>query len=394
MGTPPHALRVPANARGDARKKTIDTFKDSGYYSSIESSALRGQHAAPVAVTSDADYERSAMKRGRAEEELARIRGSSYDPSPTKSKAFRRPGSYLISSSPLRNFDSAGFPPLTPGTHLKVPYYGPPTVSPNTHLRRHRENVRELVGTPSHAVSTAVTPARGIQTWTPAFTIYKDDHDHHDAVSDAGIYTTPGGISVSEFHALNTWDAEPENAIFENYDTFFARGSPMKATVKRPLLHRAATASGVLADVTGSRLNIPNAVQLGSPFKALPPRRDGQAFETPLHMMTAPIPQTVFNPATPLRNVQHVEPAPNPDQFTAIQEDLWQAYLDNDESEVLSGLDLAAGFRSICADTLYENKENNAFLMAQDMVQHPQGMGLAIGKAGRPSFGRSMTNNY
>ncbi|OBT58349.1 hypothetical protein VE04_01335 [Pseudogymnoascus sp. 24MN13] len=131
--------------RPRAHKRNFASMDDSGYFSSLNSSALRN----PVP-------DRHPVKRGRAEEEIARLRGSSYDsPSKTSRRARHTPCAESIawaapSSSPLRRgltYDSAAMlPPLTPAVKLTAPSRPPPSVSPTTNLRLDRERVRQLVG--------------------------------------------------------------------------------------------------------------------------------------------------------------------------------------------------------------------------------------------------------
>lgn len=392
VGTPPQVLP-------EARKKRVDSFKDSGFYSSIESSATRGQFAAPAALASDADSERSAMKRGRAEEELARIRGSSYDPSPTRTKpAFRKPGSYLLSSSPLRNFDSAGFAPLTPGWRFKQSIRAPPTVSPNTHLRRHRETIRDLVGTPVRGTSGYTTPAR--EFWTPAFAIHHDQ-EQAEIQTTPGLpfENTPGGLSLPEINGLPSWDDAVDGSVFENYSTFFDHESPLKRAYRRPQLQRAATATGVLADVTGHRLN--TSSHLGSPFRLMPPKQGTTTnFQSPLKNMTMPGMGSGFSPPTPLGSTSHAPPySTNSTGLGNNNDDLWNSFLDTDDTDGLEGLDLAAGgFQSIGAGFLGDGKENTRFVLGSNgpptfqVPPMPQQQGKGV--VGRPMLGRRSTSFY
>jgi forkhead transcription factor HCM1 len=80
--TPPPVPRFPSSSRTRSHKRKFASMDDSGYISSLESSAMR-PHAMGRLLTSEAD--RPRIKRGRAEEEIARLRGSSYD-SPPKAR--------------------------------------------------------------------------------------------------------------------------------------------------------------------------------------------------------------------------------------------------------------------------------------------------------------------
>jgi len=144
--TPPPVPRFPSSSRNRSHKRTFASMEDSGYFSSLNSSVLRGPHH-DHQLTSEAD--RPRIKRGRAEEEIARLRGSSYD-SPTKIRSIMAQVNSFAppSSSPIRrgiSYDSstAMLPPLTPVVKLKAPMRPPPSVSPNTNLRMHRDRVRQ-----------------------------------------------------------------------------------------------------------------------------------------------------------------------------------------------------------------------------------------------------------
>lgn len=122
-----------------SRKRKSSQMNDSGYFSSLESSVLRPNR----------EDERHWIKRGRAEEDIARIRHSSHESPVTKTKMTANP-SYLV-SSPLRGYNMQLLPPLTPATTLR-PQRPPMSVSPNTNLRRHRDRIKQLVGSPQRDV--------------------------------------------------------------------------------------------------------------------------------------------------------------------------------------------------------------------------------------------------
>ena len=156
--SPTHLL--PPSGRLQKRKAPMD---DSGYFSSLESSALRN-HKSTV-MTSDLDLHPRKKRRGRAEEEIARIRGSSHDITPSRLRVRRLGSGDLRLSSPLREIDqnlSNEFPTTPASAVAPLP---PPSVSPNTYLRFHRKNVRDLVRSPER------TPNAGILPWSPMFKI-------------------------------------------------------------------------------------------------------------------------------------------------------------------------------------------------------------------------------
>lgn len=239
--TPPPVPRFPSTSRSGGRKNKFAGMNDSGYWSSIESSAVRG--AAHI-LTSEADLARPRIKKGRAEEEIARIRSSSFD-SPTKDKQANKPlDSQYESSSPAK-----GNNPLTPAVVFKRPVKAPLALSPNTSLRNHREGLKALLGSPAKPCS----PVADAHSWSPAFNFG----------DDTAVGLTP---YISPYKTRRTpWkpaqDTPGQSTLFNNAldvfidvpeDDLTARGSPEKRSAKRPALGRAATSSGILADITGS----------------------------------------------------------------------------------------------------------------------------------------------
>lgn len=226
--TPPPVPRFPSSSRSRSHKRKFASMDDSGYFSSLESSAMR-PHGVGRLLTSEAD--RPRIKRGRAEEEIARIRGSSYD-SPTKGRLMS--GFVAPSSSPLRRpqkKDSGQMlPPLTPVVKLKPLMRPPPTVSPNTNLQLHRDRVREMVGSPVRGISVLDESI----PWSPAFNLDPDEARYmlqdfsteFDIFADAslGLLAVPGN------------------------------GSPEKRSAKRPRLDRSKSAN-ILADISNSNFN-------------------------------------------------------------------------------------------------------------------------------------------
>lgn len=218
--TPPPVPRFHMSSTSRSRKRKYAAMDDSGYFSSLDSSAMRPHRL----LTSDGPR----IKRGRAEEEIARLRGSSYD-SPTKSRAMFGPPS----SSPLRMGmkveSSQMLPPLTPIVKLKPPMRPPPSASPNTNLRLHRDKMREMVGSPLRGMTCLET--ENVAPWSPAFQLDENNYmfnDFHDF--DIFVDSTAGLLSV------------PGN------------GSPEKRSAKRPRLNKSNSTS-VLGDVSGNNFN-------------------------------------------------------------------------------------------------------------------------------------------
>jgi forkhead transcription factor HCM1 len=230
-----------------SRKRKFKSMNDSGYFSSLDSSALRPQPFAKSVHDSVAPR----FKRGRAEEEIARLRSSSHDPSPSKGRAvLQQPTTALLSSSPIRQSDqSAMLPPLTPAVTFKKPARPPPSISPNTHLQNHRKKIKEMMATPKM-----------------------------DPIVLEDTFNFSPVFAVSENEPLLFTDAS-FNIFCDSPVSRRVMGSPEKRSVKRPRIERANTTSGVLAEVTGASSNIlmPNPMlkppMLGSPLRQRSPSK-------------------------------------------------------------------------------------------------------------------------
>jgi forkhead transcription factor HCM1 len=262
--TPPPAPRFPSTSRSGGRRQKFAGLNDSGYWSSIESSAARG---AAYQLTSEADLSRTRMRKGRAEAEIARIRSSSFD-SPSKDR--RAPTSHF-SSSPMRQT------PLTPAVVMKRAVKPPASVSPNTNLRNHRDRMKALLGSPAKALSPL--PEHG--SWSPAFSMGDPDivaSAFTPFLSPYKVARTPWKPSFNDTPSNvannNTATASKLFDVFIDApeDDLTARGSPEKRSNRRgwsplwlsdlptnvfagPSLARAATSTGILADITGSSKN-------------------------------------------------------------------------------------------------------------------------------------------
>jgi len=249
--TPPAVPQFPSSSRARSHKRKFASMDDSGYFSSLDSSAIRPNQLGRF-LASDAD--RPRIKRGRAEEEIARLRGSSYD-SPSKGRAVSTYG--MPSSSPFRqdtrNTSRQMLPPLTPALKLKAPTRPPPSVSPNTNLQLHRDRVREMVGSPLRGIECI---NEDLPPWDEGFTL--------DEASLAFEFAPGLDFFCDNSELLSV----PGN------------GSPEKKTAKRPRLDRCRSAN-ILADITS---NVGNKSSLGSPAFKLTPSRGTQAtfFNSPL----------------------------------------------------------------------------------------------------------------
>ena len=296
--TPPHISEFALpSSRSRSRKRKLAAMDDSGYFSSLESSAAR-PYANGYNPNSEFDVDRPRIKRGRAEEEIARIRSSSHDISPSKGRSsLKQPTPNLVSSSPLRHFDSSlMLPPLTPAVTFKLPPKPPASISPNTNLRNHRNKIRELVGSPIKNESFLDDDV----SFSPAFNIV-DDHYGFDDDKSTGFNIfadSPTVIYTRRFSA-----------------------SPEKRSVRRPRLDRTNKTSHILADVTGASLN--TKTLLKTPYLESPIRQKSQK---------SPCKSSAFG-----SNLEDVS-----------KEDLFglDIFVD-DEPDDFGGLDLLQGFQKI-----------------------------------------------
>lgn len=160
------------------RKRKLSQMNDSGYFSSLESSTLRPD-------------EKPRIKRGRAEEEIARIRHHPQHESPTRRSTMAPASNGMLGAlSPLRNYDiNPMLPPLTPATTLR-PQKPPRSISPQTNLRLHRDGIRRLIGSPSRDMDVL-----GDDPWgstLAALACHEFAMDHSDDAGDVVTRTCFG----------------------------------------------------------------------------------------------------------------------------------------------------------------------------------------------------------
>ena len=229
-GTPPSHQRMQQSSATKSRhRRRFMSMDDSGYISSLESSAMR-PHQNPKLLTSEAD--RPRIKRGRAEEEIARLRASSYE-SPSKGRSYGYPPA---SSSPIRQTSGNGagqmLPPLTPAMKLKAPPKPPPSVSPSTNLRLHRENIQSMVDSPFRRVSALLPEGDVAALQTPGL------HGEH-----LWCYFDQPGHNTASFDIYE--DAADFQSIFALTPTAVPMGSPAKRSVRKQRFERSLSTSAL-----------------------------------------------------------------------------------------------------------------------------------------------------
>lgn len=247
-GTPPPMGRNPTSSVTRTHKRKFASMDDSGYISSLESSAMRPNAARSSFFTSEPDRH-NRIKRGRAEEEIARLRGSSPF-SPTKSRSFSNYG--LTSSSPFRHsIENQMPPPLTPVVKkAKAIIQPPPSVSPNTNLRIHRAKVRHMLQSPLRRVANLANDDS--LPWSPAFRL--DDNLYS--------FDTPNASHMPDFDIFQDLPVDDEN-VFDSIGSADA-GSPVKRSVKRARLDRSVSSSAV-GEMSASKRLLTSAPLLKAP---------------------------------------------------------------------------------------------------------------------------------
>lgn len=327
--TPPPVPRFPTSSRSrSTHRRKFQSMDDSGYFSSLDSSAMRYN---PRLLTSEAD--RPRIKRGRAEEEIARLRGSSYD-SPTKSRIL---GSHQSSSPVRRPMPNKlptyqMLPPLTPALKLKAPMRPPPSVSPNTNLRLHRDRVREMVGSPLRDMTCL--DEENIP-WSPEFNLDAAGTPFvfHDNIQEYDIFKDPDMIHVGAL----------ENPF-----------SPEKKNTKRPHLNRSVSAN-ILADITKKHGTFAEQLTRGitsTPRLNFTPGTQHGSLFSPARLSPAKSLSNFFNSPNP--NLASPTKGTSSSAFTALGADfdfnddfLGAEFLEDDVG--FPGLDIMQGFQKIGA---------------------------------------------
>ncbi|KAI4257169.1 MAG: hypothetical protein LQ352_001760 [Teloschistes flavicans] len=179
--SPAQALEISLPAAQPSKRKRKSTgMDDSGYFSSLDSSATRRHAMADGHHRIDED--RPRLKRGRAEEEIARIRSSSHEISPSKGRASLQVAATQVPlSSPIRCYDMPSLQlELTPALKLNLPPKAQASISPSTDLRYHRNKVETLyLRSPRRNLGTPL----GEAPFSPGFPHLIGDHlsdDGHD----------------------------------------------------------------------------------------------------------------------------------------------------------------------------------------------------------------------
>ncbi|KAJ8127111.1 hypothetical protein O1611_g6526 [Lasiodiplodia mahajangana] len=268
--TPPSTNSTQRGSRKRSQKRkhaSIDastTVDDSGYISSLESSVLRQPN--PF-YSSGAKRPRMKGGRGRAEDEIRRLRHSSYD-SPTKSRSH---GPMPVSSSPSRESKQMP-PPLTPVVKIRPPLMPAASASPNTNLQAHRDHVSSMVDSPLRRVNSISDNLAN--TWGPSFL--------GDPLNDGSLYGVDCysglGNNFSFFDDGTVGLATPSDY------------SPVKKSAKRPRIDQSQSSSA-LGDITNSAMR---KSVTSAPFLGVPNPAPAFGYESPSKAFEMSSPSKVF----------------------------------------------------------------------------------------------------
>ncbi|KAF7550032.1 hypothetical protein G7046_g8154 [Stylonectria norvegica] len=367
--TPPPMFRNPASSINRSHKRKFASMDDSGYISSLESSAMRPNQKAGL-LTSEPERR---LKRGRAEEEIMRLRNSSPFPSPTKARSHSVYGP--VSSSPLRQVrDHHMLPPLTPVVKLKPPSPLPPNFSPATSLRIHRNNVQHILQSPLHRAETV--------QWSPAFNLDSPVYNHYDC----DVLNSVDINSCDDFSIFNDISGLDDNMFVtsSSADT----GSPVKRSAKRARLDRSVSTSA-LGEITNraTKRAITSAPMLKVPEMS------------PAHFLESPS-KAFEDLSSPAKRYHH-----SPSKFANFLEvptlGNWSGLVldpadfipsNNNTSSMFTGLDIMQGFGKIgdaSQPASQEAPQDASQAAPQQAPQQPR-----LPRGGKPGLGRSYSSIY
>jgi hypothetical protein len=400
--TPPRPVsrhHPSSTTNSKSHKRRFASMDDSGYISSLESSAMRPNAKGKLVLTSEADRQHSRIKRGRAEEEIARLRASSYE-SPSKNRSY---GFAPPSSSPLRHNANEGqmLPPLTPAMKLKAPLKPPPSASPGTNLLRHRQNVQKMIDSPFRRAASQLPKLDSAVKLTPGsryddfFCSVNTDFrglDGGSFMEDFDIFADPGTPSMF-------FNLSPVKSVHGN-------GSPVKRTmgsVKRPRLERPHSTS-CLAGLKGGASNSAFLrVEKHSPASKRMAELSNDRFESPSNFLPLPSsPLKLFVQASPskqmpLFDAENIDPAvahlmsrvcsadgtePGPEPWLTMEDLCDTQRLLEDDLEEDNGFDILGGFEKIGSGS------------HSSQPQQVQRLRPAFGTPGKPGLGRSYSTNF
>jgi forkhead transcription factor HCM1 len=318
-GTPPPASHHPTSSVSRSHRK-FASMDDSGYISSLESSVMRPN---PKAVLLTSEPDRPRIKRGRAEEEIARLRNSSpFSPTHARSHSTYGP----VSSSPMRPpRETQMLAPFTPIFKAKPAMRPPPSNSPNTNLRMHRERMSSMLQSPLRKVSGADDP----EPWSPTFRLEDQLYGLSENQPEFSLYP------VSDF-----------NDFFASMTSAQENGSPIKGSAKRGRLDRSLSTS-VLNEINNSPTK---RTTVSAPLLKVPEQPVMTEYDTPSKVFDGDLSPSKFF-QSPIRATSPIKFATDLAGLSA--ESTWEPFMDpNDFLSAgnltdVGGLDMLQGFAKI-----------------------------------------------
>lgn len=329
-GTPPSGRHQRGSSISRPAKRNSSNMDDSGYISSLESSALRPVERSQL--NQDADRPRKKKQRFgpsvRAEDEIARLRSSPYSPTkPRSSKAV----SSLLSSSPVRQVrETLASQPITPLLRTKI-LRPPPSVSPATHLQLHRVQVQKLLTEPK-----VVTPARTTEpemNWGLQFPVDSPSCSFEEMMMNQAPYDDSYAVFEDILPADETYGLL---SLVEN-------GSPLKRSVKRSQLERS---------FSTPQLNTMSKIDTLGPIPALKFQQPSprQALDSPSRALGLSSPSRFLQPS-PVANGSPMKKDMLLDIFNIdwpVELATTASPVDNDENTIAEGeFDILQGFAKI-----------------------------------------------
>lgn len=225
LQSPTCPLFAPGESR--SQKNNFESTNDSGYFSSLESSAIHPQKGNRI-FTTDVDMSAPRIRRGRAEEEIARIRSSSYDSSPNYACTLNDINKLIEPPIKNKNNRAGTCHPLASVVKFEKPLRPPQLLSPNTNLKNHRKKIQQMVTSPSKTLGLS----NEILPWSPSFNISEDTYTESPKVhADVSLENLPMGTSTPVYNS-------PEKRLIKSSKT------------KKPII-----LSKPLADITSLRGN-------------------------------------------------------------------------------------------------------------------------------------------
>ncbi|KAK8139237.1 hypothetical protein PG984_002617 [Apiospora sp. TS-2023a] len=202
-------------------------------------------------------------------------------------------------------------PPLTPAVKIKAPTRPPPSVSPNTNLRLHRDKVSSMLNSPLRRVNNLTD---GLANGSPSFHVDDSFFNFGDFIHDGASF-----------------DIFQDGTMDSFFPAAIEAGSPIKRSVKRLRMDRAHSTSA-LGEITGN---------VSKNITPAPPKFHNQAalpYETPSKVFEGmSSPSKVFIQQSPVKSTS---------EWNSM-DDFYSSHFFDENDENCAGLDILQGFEKI-----------------------------------------------